>query len=37
MTVTDISKTIDKKAFDMKIPDGYTVKTMDELKSMGGE
>ncbi|MFY7989254.1 MAG: hypothetical protein ACOVO3_00885 [Fluviicola sp.] len=37
MTVTDISKTVDKKAFDMKIPDGYTVKTMDELKSMGGE
>lgn len=37
MTVTDISKSVDKKAFEMKVPDGYTVKTMDELKSMGGE
>ena len=37
MTVTDISKTVDKKAFDMKVPDGYQVKTMDEMKSMGGQ
>lgn len=37
MTVTDISKTVDKKAFDMKVPDGYQVKTIDEMKSMGGQ
>lgn len=37
MTVTDIAKSVDKKAFDMKIPDGYTVKSMDELKAMGGQ
>lgn len=40
MTVTAIEKKVDKKVFDMKIPEGYPVKTQEELMQMmmgGGE
>ncbi len=39
MSATKVDKKLDKKAislFDMKIPDGYTETTMEELQMMGG-
>jgi GLPGLI family protein len=36
MTVTNIEKKVDKKAFDMKVPEGYEVKTQEELMQMMG-
>lgn len=35
MTVTGIEKKVDKKVFDMTVPEGYEVKTEEELMMMG--
>jgi GLPGLI family protein len=35
MTVTGLEKKVDKKAFDMSVPEGYEVKTAEELQMMG--
>lgn len=35
MRVTSIEKKAEKGVFELKIPEGYTVKTMDEMKNMG--
>jgi GLPGLI family protein len=36
MVASDISKSVDKSVFAMKIPEGYTEKSMDEMMMMGG-
>jgi len=35
MTVTGVNKKVNKKVFDMTVPDGYEVKTQEELMMMG--
>lgn len=35
MTVTSIEKKVDKKVFSMEIPEGYEVKTEEEMMMMG--
>lgn len=35
MIVTAMDKKVDKKVFDMKVPDGYEVKTEEEMMMMG--
>lgn len=37
MTATSVEKTVSKKAFSMKIPEGYELKSEEELKMMGGQ
>lgn len=32
---SSIEKTVDKKEFDMKIPEGYTLKTAEEMQMVG--
>lgn len=34
-TASSFEKTIDKKEFDMKIPEGYVLKTPEEMQMMG--
>ena len=33
--ITVIEKTVDSKKFDITVPEGYTLKTMEELGGMG--
>ena len=33
---TKYTKKVNKKIFSLKVPEGYTVMTEEELKSMGG-
>lgn len=35
LTATVIEKTVDSKKFDITVPEGYTLKTMEELGGMG--
>lgn len=35
MTATEVKKTVSKKKFSMKVPEGYEIKTAEELEMMG--
>lgn len=37
MIATSVEKTVSKNAFSMKIPEGYELKSEEELKMMGGQ
>lgn len=36
-TTIDLNATVDSSTFDMTIPDGYKLMTLDDLKKMGGQ
>lgn len=36
MVATEVKKTVSKKAFSMKVPEGYEMKSAEDLQMMGG-